>query len=85
MVNTHSVTVDGITSRIHQREPAVHDLAAILLTISMVIVSALLAAAAAGKLARLDGATYPTALMHAATAFTTVLALAATIAGSLLH
>ncbi|MFF3891256.1 hypothetical protein [Streptomyces sp. NPDC001914] len=53
--------------------------AIVLLTIALVIVVALLAAAGAGKLARLDGATYPTAIIRAATAFAAVITLAATV------
>ncbi|MFD4370639.1 hypothetical protein [Streptomyces sp. NPDC058486] len=48
----------------------------VLLTATLVVVIALLAAAGAAKLARLDGATYPTALTRAAIAFTTVITLA---------
>ena len=58
-------------------------LATVLLTIALVVIVALLAAAGAGKLARLDGATYPPAVMRAATTFATVLTLAATLAGAL--
>ncbi|MEW2620175.1 hypothetical protein [Streptomyces sp. NPDC048106] len=58
-------------------------LATVLLTIAFVVIVALLAAAGAGKLARLDGATYPTAVMRAATTFATVLTLAAALAGAL--
>ncbi|MFE4019275.1 hypothetical protein ACFXPZ_17960 [Streptomyces sp. NPDC059101] len=58
-------------------------LALVLLTLALVVVFALLAAAAAGTLARLDGATYPAALMRAATAFAAVLTLAAAVAGAL--
>ncbi|MEW1639302.1 hypothetical protein AB0469_35270 [Streptomyces sp. NPDC093801] len=54
-----------------------------LLTIALVIVIALLAATGAGKLARMDGATYPTALTRAATAFAAVITLAAAVAGAL--
>ncbi|MFJ3692124.1 hypothetical protein ACIPWB_30930 [[Kitasatospora] papulosa] len=54
--------------------------ALILLATALVIVVALLAAAGAGKLARMDGATYPTALTRAAVAFATVITLAATAA-----
>ncbi|MFE8916963.1 hypothetical protein [Streptomyces globisporus] len=49
--------------------------ALILLTTGLILVIALLGAAAAGKIARLDGATYPTALTRAAIAFTAVLTL----------
>ncbi|MER5202275.1 hypothetical protein [Streptomyces sp. NPDC002825] len=50
--------------------------AVVLLAIALVLVVALLAATAAGKLARMDGATYPTALTRAATAFVAVITLA---------
>ncbi|GFN09732.1 hypothetical protein ABZ329_16415 [Streptomyces rubiginosohelvolus] len=50
--------------------------ALILLTTGFILVIALLTAAGAGKIARLDGATYPAALTRAAIAFTTVLTLA---------
>ncbi|MGW5002506.1 hypothetical protein ACWEP8_33155 [Streptomyces hydrogenans] len=59
------------------------NLALVLLTTAVVFVIALLAAAGAGKLARLDGATYPTALTRAAVAFTAVLSLAAAITAAL--
>ncbi|MGK3943401.1 hypothetical protein ABK046_33800 [Streptomyces caeruleatus] len=58
-------------------------LAVVLFTAALVVVFALLAAAAAGKLARLDGATYPTALMRAAVTFAAVLTLAAALTGAL--
>ncbi|MFF7127273.1 MULTISPECIES: hypothetical protein [unclassified Streptomyces] len=57
--------------------------AIVLLTAALVLVFALLVAAAAGTLARIDGATYPTALLRAATAFATVLTLAAAVTGAL--
>ncbi|MFF0836694.1 MULTISPECIES: hypothetical protein [unclassified Streptomyces] len=47
-------------------------IATVLLTAALVVVLALLAAAAAGTLARIDSATYPTALMRAATTFAAV-------------
>ncbi|WP_331736969.1 hypothetical protein OG426_55755 (plasmid) [Streptomyces canus] len=47
------------------------------------IVVALLAAAVAGKLARMDGATYPAALTRAAVTFATVITLTATLASTL--
>ncbi|MGW1532524.1 hypothetical protein [Streptomyces aureus] len=53
--------------------------AIVLLTIALVIVVALLAAAGGGKLARLDGATYPTAIIRAATVFAVVITFAATV------
>ncbi|WP_327412355.1 hypothetical protein [Streptomyces sp. NBC_01233] len=55
------------------------DLAVVLLTTALVVMVALLVAAAAGKLARLDGATYPASAIRAATAFATVLTLAAAL------
>ncbi|WP_019712051.1 hypothetical protein [Streptomyces xinghaiensis] len=58
-------------------------LALILLTAAVVMILALLAAAGAGKLARLDGATYPAALTRAAAAFIAVLTLAATCTAAL--
>ncbi|MET9593156.1 hypothetical protein ABZY45_19775 [Streptomyces sp. NPDC006516] len=58
-------------------------MAVVLLSIALVIVVALLAAAGAGKLARMEGATYPTALTRAAVAFTAVLTLAATVTAAL--
>jgi hypothetical protein len=57
--------------------------AVVLLTTALVIVVALLAAVGAGKLARMEGATYPTALTRAAVAFTAVLTLAATVTAAL--
>lgn len=64
------------------REPAVA-IAVILQTTALVTVIALLAAAGAGKLARMDGATYPTALTRAAAAFAAVITLAATVTAAL--
>ncbi|MEU3190722.1 hypothetical protein ABZ686_08775 [Streptomyces sp. NPDC006992] len=58
-------------------------MAIVLLSIVLVTVVALLAAAGAGKLARMDGATYPAALTRAATAFAAVLTLAATATAAL--
>ncbi|MGY4394750.1 hypothetical protein [Streptomyces sp. TE12347] len=54
-----------------------------LLTTALVTIVALLAATAAGKLARMDGASYPTALTRAATTFAAVITLAAAVAGAL--
>ncbi|MGW9593920.1 hypothetical protein ACWHLZ_26860 [Streptomyces chartreusis] len=54
-----------------------------LLASALAVVFALLAAVGAGKLARLDGASYPSALKQAATAFTAVLTLAAVVAAAL--
>ena len=58
-------------------------IAVVLLSTALVFVVALLAAAGAGKLARLDGATYPAALTRAATAFVAVVTLAAAVSGVL--
>ncbi|POX58731.1 hypothetical protein C3492_36625 [Streptomyces sp. Ru62] len=58
-------------------------IAIVLLATAVVFVLALLAAAAAGTLARIDGATYPAALMRAATTFAAVLTLAAAVTGAL--
>ncbi|MEU2951037.1 hypothetical protein [Streptomyces xanthochromogenes] len=57
--------------------------AVVLLTAALVIVVALLAGTAAGKLARMDGATYPTALTRAATTFATVITLATIVTTTL--
>ncbi|MFD7029221.1 hypothetical protein ACFWAR_14425 [Streptomyces sp. NPDC059917] len=54
-----------------------------LFTVCLILITALVVAAAAGKLARLDGATYPAACLRAATAFAAVLTLAAAITGAL--
>lgn len=54
-----------------------------LLTAAVVILTALIVAAGAGKLARLDGATYPAALARAATVFSAVLTLAITLTATL--
>nr|WP_240657877.1 hypothetical protein [Streptomyces populi] len=58
-------------------------MAVVLLTLGLVIIVALLVAAGAGKLARMDGATYPAALTRAATAFAAVITLAAAITAAL--
>ncbi|MGW3917464.1 hypothetical protein ACWEBX_39235 [Streptomyces sp. NPDC005070] len=58
-------------------------LATVLLGTGLIVVLALLAAAAASVLARLDGATYPAALMRAAATFAAVLALAIALTGVL--
>ncbi|GAA4672439.1 hypothetical protein [Streptomyces youssoufiensis] len=58
-------------------------MAVVLLTTALVIMVALLAAVGAGKLARMEGATCPTALTRAAGAFTAVLTLAATVTAAL--
>ncbi|MFD4116913.1 hypothetical protein ACFWSJ_26120 [Streptomyces niveus] len=58
-------------------------IALVLHTTALVIVVALLAAAGTGKLARMDGATYPTALTRAVAAFAAVITLAATTTAAL--
>jgi hypothetical protein len=65
------------------RELVVSGLAVVLITAALVVILALLVAAGAGKLARLDGATYPAALMRSAAAFAAVLTLAAAVTGAL--
>ncbi|KUN75414.1 hypothetical protein [Streptomyces griseoruber] len=57
--------------------------AIVLLAVAVVLIVALLAAVGAGMLARIDGATWPTALTRAAGAFTAVLALAAAVTTAL--
>lgn len=59
------------------------DLVIVLLSTTLVVVLAVLAAAVAGKLARLDGASYPSSLMRAASTFLTVLMLAAAATSAL--
>jgi hypothetical protein len=59
------------------------NVAILLLTTALVLLIAVLAAAGAGKLAPLDGATYSAALTRAATAFATVLTLATAVTGAL--
>ncbi|MFI7241665.1 hypothetical protein [Streptomyces qinglanensis] len=58
-------------------------MAIVLLSIVLVTVVALLAAVGAGKLARMDGATYPAAPPRAATTFAAVPTLATTTAAAL--
>ncbi|MGA4979305.1 hypothetical protein [Streptomyces cinereoruber] len=55
----------------------------VLLTAALVTVLALLAGIAAGKLARMDNASYPTALTRAATTFGAVITLACVVTGAL--
>ena len=57
--------------------------AVVLLTVAVVLVVALLSAVGAGMLARIDGATWPTALTRAAGTFAAVLALAAAVTAAL--
>ncbi|WP_316782883.1 hypothetical protein [Streptomyces sasae] len=65
------------------RELFVSGLAVVFVSAALVVNFALLVAVAAGKLARLEGATYPAAVMRSATAFAAVLTLAATVTGAL--
>ncbi|MCG7522986.1 hypothetical protein MHW47_00760 [Streptomyces sp. OfavH-34-F] len=57
--------------------------AVVLLTIAVVLLVALLSALGAGTLARIDGASWPTACTRAAGTFAAVLALAAAITAAL--
>ncbi|WP_241269358.1 hypothetical protein [Streptomyces chrestomyceticus] len=59
------------------------NVAVALLTTALVIIVALMAAAGAAKLARLDRATHPAALTRAATAFASVITLAAAVTSAL--
>ncbi|MFF5759820.1 hypothetical protein OHA09_36260 [Streptomyces longwoodensis] len=59
------------------------NVALVLLTTALVITAAVMAAAGAGKLARMDGATYPAALTRAAVAFAAVITLASTVVAAL--
>jgi hypothetical protein len=61
----------------------VSDLATVLLGAAVALVLAVLVAAAAGKLARLDGATYPAAILRAATVFASVVTLTAAVTAAL--
>ncbi|WP_392968498.1 hypothetical protein [Streptomyces sp. LN245] len=54
-----------------------------LLITALVIVITLMTAAGAATLARLDGATYPTAIIRAATAFAAVITLAAVVTAAI--
>lgn len=66
------------------RGPTMSDrTAVILLACALTLLVAALVGAAAGCLARRDHATYPTALTHAAIAFTSTLTLAAAITAAL--
>ncbi|GGM14924.1 hypothetical protein GCM10010129_68910 [Streptomyces fumigatiscleroticus] len=55
----------------------------VLISAALLVLTALMIAVAAAKLARLDGATYPRALLHAGAAFGAVLTLATAVAGVL--
>ncbi|MGW9454314.1 hypothetical protein [Streptomyces sp. NPDC055632] len=57
--------------------------AVVLLTAALVTVLAFLAGVAAGKLARMDNASYPTALTRAAATFVAVITLACAVTGAL--
>ncbi|MFE2473191.1 hypothetical protein [Streptomyces mirabilis] len=59
------------------------ELAVVVLTAGLVVIVALLTAAGAGKLARLDGATYPAAVTRAAATFAAVLTVAAAVTAAL--
>lgn len=59
------------------------DLATVLLGAAVALVWAVVVAAAAGKLARLDGATYPAAILRAATVFASVVTLTAAVTAAL--
>ncbi|MBT1095086.1 hypothetical protein [Streptomyces sp. Tu102] len=59
------------------------ELAVVVFASVLVVILALLTAAGAGKLARLDGATYPAAITRAAAAFAAVLTVAAAVTGAL--
>ena len=64
------------------RESAV-TVAVALLAVAVVLIIALLSAVGAGMLARIDGATWPTALTRAGGTFATVLALATAVTAAL--
>ncbi|MFJ2008366.1 hypothetical protein [Streptomyces chartreusis] len=59
------------------------NVAVVLLTTALVVAIALLAAVGAAVLARVDGATYPTALKQAATTFAAVITLAAAMTAAI--
>ncbi|MFE3247250.1 hypothetical protein [Streptomyces sp. NPDC059209] len=54
-----------------------------LLAVALVILTAVVAAAGAGTLARIDGASYPAAIKQAAITFAAVLTLASTLTAAL--
>ncbi|MFF0170230.1 hypothetical protein [Streptomyces prasinus] len=58
-------------------------IAVALLAVAVVLIAALLTAAGAGMLARMDGATWPAALARAAGAFATALTLVAAVIAAL--
>ncbi|MGK5693450.1 hypothetical protein ACSNOJ_11220 [Streptomyces sp. URMC 128] len=55
------------------------NVAVTLLTTALLLVVALMVAGCAGKLARLEGASYPTAITRAAATFAAVLTVAAAV------
>ncbi|MGP3635330.1 hypothetical protein ACTU45_18505 [Streptomyces sp. 24-1644] len=55
----------------------------LVMALALILLFALLAAVGAGKLARLDGASYPVALTRAAVAFAGTLTLAAALTAAL--
>ncbi|NED04521.1 hypothetical protein G3I55_22970 [Streptomyces sp. SID6648] len=59
------------------------DLATVLLSTAVALVLAILVAAAAGKLARLDGATYPAAIQRAAAGFAAAVTLIAAVTAAI--
>ncbi|MFF8260481.1 hypothetical protein [Streptomyces virginiae] len=59
------------------------ELAFLLLATALVVVLSLLASAAVAKLARLDGASYPGALIQAVSAFIALMMLAAALTSAL--
>jgi hypothetical protein len=82
MANTLSGTF-GHVNAIRLLEIDMPELALVVLVSVLVVIVALLTAAGAGKLARLDGATYPAAITRAAAAFGVVLTVAAAVTGAL--
>ncbi|GGY98343.1 hypothetical protein GCM10010300_48070 [Streptomyces olivaceoviridis] len=58
-------------------------LSVVLVTAALLVLTALLSAAVAAKLARLDGATYPAALLGAGAVFCAVLSLSTSVVGVL--
>ncbi|MFD5584206.1 hypothetical protein ACFWII_10445 [Streptomyces sp. NPDC127063] len=59
------------------------DLVTVVFAAALVVIVASLAAVAAAKLARMEGATYPTAVTRAALTFAGTLTLAAAVTGAL--
>ncbi|MFD6186515.1 hypothetical protein [Streptomyces goshikiensis] len=55
----------------------------VLFTVCLVLIAAITVAGVAGKLARIDGATYAAACLRAAAAFGAVVTLAAAVTGAL--